>query len=98
MSERHTVLELLHADELLAEELDAGDGRGHQEPVVAEPAPTLAAGEGHEQGHVVWEQGEAVHLYIGAGDHLIAAPRHHHVNVGRGQSCQALQRFNQLKI
>ena len=71
MSERHTVLELLHADELLAEELDAGDGRGHQEPVVAEPAPTLAAGEGHEQGHVVWEQGEAVHLYIGAGDHLI---------------------------
>ena len=55
MSERHTVLELLHADELLAEELDVGDGRGHQEPIVAEPAPARAAGEGHEQGHVVWE-------------------------------------------
>ena len=53
MSERNTVLELLHADELLAEELDVGDGRGHQEAVVAEPASALAAGEGHEQGHVV---------------------------------------------
>ena len=52
MSERHTVLELLHADELLAEELDVGDRGGHQEPVVAEPAPARAAGEGHEQGHV----------------------------------------------
>ena len=74
MSERHAVLELLHADELLAEELDVGDSRGHQEPVVAEPAPALAGGEGHEQGHVVWEQGETVHLQIGAGVHVITAP------------------------
>ena len=93
MSERHTVLELLHADELLAEELDVSDGLGHQEPVVAEPAPALAAGEGHEQGDVIREQGEAVHFDIGASDHLIAAARHQHVNIGRRQRGQALKWF-----
>ena len=91
MPERDTVLELLHADEVLAEELDVSDGPGHQEPVIAEPAPALAAGDGHEQGDVIREQGEVVHLDIGASDHLIAATRHQHVNIGRGQRGQALK-------
>ena len=90
MSERHTVLKLLDAYKLLAEELDVGDGPGQQEPVVAESAPALPAREGHEEGDVVREQGEAVHLNIGPCDQLIAATRHHHVNVGRGQSGQGL--------
>ena len=93
MSERHTVLELLDTDEVLAEELDVGDGLGHQEPVVAEPAPALAAGKGHEQGDVIREQGEVVHLDIGAGDHVIAATRHQQVNIGRRQRGQALKLF-----
>ena len=91
MSERHTVLKLLHAYKLLAKELDVGDGPGHQEPVVAEPAPALSAREGHEEGDVVREQGEAVHLDIGPGDQLIAAARHHQVNVGCGQGGQGLK-------
>ncbi len=87
MSERHTVLELLHAEEVI----DVGDRLSHQEPSVAETAPALTAGEGHEQGDVIREQGEAVHFNIGAGDHLIAAARHQHVNIGSGQRGQALK-------
>ena len=91
MSERHTILKLFHTDEFFAEELDVGDRVSHQEPIVAEPAPALAAGESHEQRDVVREEGEGVHLDVRAGDHLIAAARHHHVNACRGQCGQALK-------
>ena len=37
MSERHTVLQLLHAGLLPAVEAELGDGARHQEPVITEP-------------------------------------------------------------
>ena len=91
MGKGDTVLELLHADDFLTEEIDVSEGPGHQEPIVAEPTPALPAGEGHEESDVVRYQGKVVHLDIRSGQHLITAACHHHVNIGCWQSWKGLK-------